>query len=121
MSKYDELFQDYVFELMKAVIEEKERFERIRKINQDKFESKQELEKWIQERFGPISTQGRIIAVLRKYWLKCEELNMLGEDEYANPRDFVVDWLSGTHQELYEIIKSMPYYPIGVDEEGNYC
>ncbi|PEK98846.1 hypothetical protein [Bacillus sp. AFS017336] len=121
MTKYDKLFQGYVFELINAVIEEEERFERIRKINQSRFESKQELEKWIQERFGPISIQGRIIAVFRKYWLKCEELNMLGEDEYANPRDFVVDWLSGTYQELYEIIKSMPYYPIGVDEEGSYC
>lgn len=120
MSKYDELFQDYVFELIKAVIEEKERFERICMINQDKFESKQELEKWIQEIFGPISNQGRIIAVFREYWLKCEELNMLGEG-YANPRNFVTDWLLGTQQELYEIIKSMPYYPIGIDEEGNYC
>ncbi|WP_257150263.1 hypothetical protein [Bacillus cereus] len=46
--------------------------------------------------------------------MKREELNMLGEG-YANPRNFVTDWLSGTQQELYEIIKSMPYYPIGID------
>ncbi|WP_238579161.1 hypothetical protein [Neobacillus niacini] len=65
--------------------------------------------------------------------MKCDELNQLSEEndeieededeyvDYVNPRDFVVDWLSGLHEGLYEIISSMPYYPIGIDEEENYC
>lgn len=28
---------------------------------------------------------------------------------------------SGEYNDLYEIISSMPYYPIGIDEDGNYC
>jgi hypothetical protein len=133
MSKYDELFQAYVSELNQAVDEEEERLNRIKNINRNKFQSELELEEWIKEGFGSISTQGRIIAVFRKYWLKCDELNQLSEEndeiendedeyvDYVNPRDFVVDWLSGMYEELYEIIDSMPYYPIGIDEEGNYC
>jgi hypothetical protein len=133
MSKYEELFQEYVSELNKAVVEEEERLGRIKEIHRNKFQSEQELEEWVEEGFGNISTQGRIIAVFRMYWLKCDELNQLSEEDeeikedgdeyvdYVNPKDFVVDWLSGSYEELYEIIDSMPYYPIGIDVEGNYC
>ncbi|GGB43201.1 hypothetical protein GCM10007199_05660 [Fictibacillus barbaricus] len=44
-------------------------------------------------------------------------------NEYVNPKDFTVDWLSnnGDPFELFEIISGMPYYPIGIDDNGEYC
>lgn len=133
MSQYDKLFEKYVLELTDAVFKEKERLDRIKQINRDKFHNEEKLEVWVESGFGSLSTQGRIIAVFRKYWLKCDELNEANQEndeivdnedeyiDYVNPRDFVVDWLEGTNEELYVVINSMPYYPIGIDEEGNYC
>jgi hypothetical protein len=44
-------------------------------------------------------------------------------DDYVNPRDFTVDWLSKNRDpyELFGVINGMPYYPIGIDENGDYC
>lgn len=133
MSQYEELFEQYVSELTQAVAEEKERLDRIKEINRNEFQSKQDLESWVEAEFGSLATQGRVVAVFRKYWLKCDELNQLSEEsgeivedeedfiDYVNPRHFVVDWLEGAHDELYKVIDSMPYYPIRIDDNGFYC
>lgn len=56
MSKYEDLFQEYVSELNKAVIGEEERLKRIKEIHRNKFQSEQELEEWVKEGFGSLST-----------------------------------------------------------------
>lgn len=124
MDEYNELYKEYVYELKKAVMEEKEYLERIRQKNANRFSNKEDLEKFLKQRFDPVCCSGRVIAVFRKYWLKCDEINYSIDNEsneYVNPKEFVVDYLSGSNQELYDIISSMPYYPIGVDENGDYC
>ncbi|ACJ34856.1 Uncharacterized conserved protein [Anoxybacillus flavithermus WK1] len=106
MNDYEILFQKYVKELKEAIEEEKEFLDP----NLDKERYEYEL-----------SISGRVIAVFRKYWFECDKLNDNEENEYyVNPKDFCVDWLSGEHEELFRIIEKMPYYPIGIDEHGNY-
>ncbi|WP_238579162.1 hypothetical protein [Neobacillus niacini] len=52
MSKYEDLFQEYVSELNKAVIGEEERLKRIKEIHRNKFQSEQELEEWEKKGLG---------------------------------------------------------------------
>ncbi|KFZ42177.1 hypothetical protein CS060_03235 [Anoxybacillus flavithermus] len=120
MKEYETLFNEYVRELTEAVKEEDERLKRIREINRNKFDTEEELENFIKERFDPICHSGRVIAVFRKYWLECNKLNEANIG-YVNPEDFTVDWLSGRHESLYKIVTDMAYYPIGIDKYGNYC
>lgn len=62
-------------------------------------------------------------AVVRKYWLKCDALNRktrIPGDTVA-PEEFVLGWLmDGEHDGLAEFLAGMPYWPIGMDDEGNW-
>ena len=127
LEKYKELFHQYAEELDEAVTFEEERIEGVRGRLVGEGKSEEEVEKVIRKRCDPLCCSGRVIAVFRKYWLKCHELNVLNEesqtDLYVNPKDFTVDWLTtdGDPYDLFAIIDDMPYYPIGVDENGDYC
>ncbi|MFD2169494.1 hypothetical protein [Tumebacillus lipolyticus] len=156
MNPYRKLFASYTAELGQAVADEVGRRDRIRERNRTSYASEEELEKWMTEAWQPIAYSGRVIAVLRKYWIACDRLNaqfeamdleaeldegseeassvqeearLTAEDEdsffdgmtYVNPLDFAVDWLSDEYDQLYKIISKLPYFPIGIDEQGQYC
>ena len=127
MKEFENLFEQYVQELDKAVTYEEDRLDAIRWKLENKGKTESEIEGFIRERFAPICCSGRVIAVFRKYWLKCHGLNVHNEknniDSYVKPKDFTVDWLTrdGDPCELYGVIEGMPYYPIGIDENGDYC
>ncbi|MEI5909527.1 hypothetical protein WAK64_21095 [Bacillus spongiae] len=127
MKNYEKLFEQYVIELDKAVSYEEDRLDATRSKLGNEGKSTDEIERFIRSRFDPICCSGRVVAVFREYWLKCHELNVYNQknniDSYVNPKDFTVDWLSknGDPYELYSIIDGMPYYPIGINEDGDYC
>ncbi len=121
MKSHEELFLDYVNDLQKAVGYEKQRISNIKEKNKERFKTEEELDEFVKKSFDSISCSGRVICVFRKYWLECDKINISNSDEYVNPKDFTVDWLSGEYDDLYDIIEGMPYYPIGIDEDGNYC
>ena len=124
---YKNLFDEYVKELDKAVSFEEDKLDFIREKMLIEGKSDVEIENFIMGKFDPICCTGRVIAVFRKYWLKCNDLNVNnnknGFDEYVNPKVFTIDWLSndGDPYELVELMNGMPYYPIGIDENGDYC
>jgi hypothetical protein len=127
LNEYHQLFEEYVKELDKAVSFEEDRLDSIREKLSKDGKPENEIEKFIREKSDPICCSGRVVAVFRKYWLKCNELNQYNQsnniDAYVNPKDFSVDWLSKNDDpfELYGVITGMPYYPIGIDESGKYC
>ncbi|MEH7515743.1 hypothetical protein V7146_23760 [Gottfriedia acidiceleris] len=124
---YKNLFDEYVKELDKAVSFEEDNLDFIREKMLIAGKSEVEIENYIMGNYDPICCSGRVIAVFRKYWLKCNDLNVNnknnGSDEYINPKVFTIDWLSndGDPYELVELMNGMPYYPIGIDENGDYC
>jgi hypothetical protein len=62
-------------------------------------------------------------AVVREYWLKCDALNRktTNTEDTVAPEDFVLGWLlDGKHEKLGEFLADMPYWPIGMDEAGNW-
>lgn len=125
MKLYDELFESYVEEMRSAINQEMQRLTSFIEKNKHRFKTDEELSQFLGSRFDPVYCSGRVIAVFRKYWLLCENNNVLNKqnalDEYVNPRELTVDWLCGKHDDIYRIIEAMPYYPIGIDENGDYC
>lgn len=127
MNKYEDLFEKYLIDLDSAVSFEENKLDNIRENLSKQGKSETEINEFIRNNFDPICCSGRVIAVFREYWLKCAEINDYYKnkqiDNYVNPKDFTVDWLSsnGNPYQLYDIIQHIPYYPIGIDENGNYC
>ena len=100
---FDNLKKEYVKEL-KAAVEEAKTYNE-RRFNHSGMPK------------SPLYEHGRVIAVFRKYWLKCDELNR-DTSLYYNPKWLTHEDLSG---ELRQIIDDMPFYPIGTEKSGNYC
>jgi hypothetical protein len=70
---------------------------------------------------GP-SVHGSVIAVVRKYWLACDSLNRLVDrPERVPPEEFVLGRLvDGNHDDFAEFLAGFPFWPIGLDREGNW-
>jgi hypothetical protein len=70
---------------------------------------------------GPVA-HGEVIAVVRKFWLECAALN--GRSEAADrvaPEEFVLGWLLKREQnDLAEFLSAFPFWPIGMDFQGNW-
>jgi len=65
---------------------------------------------------------GRVVAVIRKYWLACDRLNQqTDERERVSPQAFLLQWLLDMHYtDAVEVLAGMPYWPIGLDLDGNW-
>lgn len=71
---------------------------------------------------GPASAP-EVVWFVRKYWLEFSELNMgLPRSQRVPPQVALLGWLVA--QELNDYVRlltCMPYWPIGLDENGNWC
>ena len=65
---------------------------------------------------------GRVIAVVRKYWLACDSLNSrIEENIRVSPQVFLLAWLVEVdYREAVEVLAGMPYWPIGLDQDGKW-
>jgi hypothetical protein len=65
---------------------------------------------------------GATDAVVREYWLKCDDVNQKTRaEERVAPEDFLLRWLADNgRDELAEFLAGMPYWPIGMDEDGRW-
>lgn len=70
---------------------------------------------------GPASFP-QMVAAVRKYWLKCDDLNRtLGDSRAVAPEQVLVGWLSTKDDAgLLQIITAMPYWPLGLDAAGHW-
>lgn len=71
---------------------------------------------------GGAATHGGNIAVIRKYWLACIALNReLAQADVVQPEDFLLGWLiQASHFDLAEFVSELPYWPIGMDNDGEW-
>ena len=71
---------------------------------------------------GP-ATYEDVISAVREAWLTCDSINRdCSEDQRVFPPDFVLAWLLAAGEtEAVKIICCIPYWPIGLDENGNWC
>lgn len=70
---------------------------------------------------GAVANRG-VIHVLRKYWLSCVALNEeLSPKDRVHPEEFLLGALLREHYEdLAEFVSRLPYWPIGLDDEGRW-
>lgn len=71
---------------------------------------------------GPAS-HPKVVWIIRNYWLDCDDLNKEQDrPRIVYPEVFLLQWLIDAGEtELVRLIACMPYWPIGLDENGNWC
>jgi hypothetical protein len=76
---------------------------------------------WMDRPAGPASYPG-FVALIRDYWLGCDRLNKeLPEAQRIPPEFFLLSWLlDGRHEDEVNVLACMPYWPIGLDQDGNW-
>jgi hypothetical protein len=76
---------------------------------------------WTDRPAGPASYPG-LVALIRDYWLSCHRLNQeVAEDQRVPPWTFLLGWLlAGDYGQCVSVLACMPYWPIGMDRQGNW-
>jgi len=70
---------------------------------------------------GPASDP-RIVWIVRLIWLKCCKINESEPFHAIRPEYLMVRWLiDAGENELVRLLACMPYWPIGLNADGNWC
>jgi hypothetical protein len=118
------LFRQYVTAFEAAKEDAEEWWDSLIEAEEERVGDRNQAEENVLERrpTGPWSL-GATDAVVREYWLKCDALNQKARnpDERVAPEDLLLRWLvDNGRDELAEFLAGMPYWPIGLDEGGNW-
>lgn len=74
------------------------------------------------QRPGGPATQGAFVEVVRHYWLECAGTPQDGADARIRPQDVLLKWPRDLRKdEVVAVLTAMPYWPIGLDADGNWC
>jgi hypothetical protein len=123
---HDELFAKYVEELRAAKVRVEGWWNALIGFQAVDMEDPTEALREVKNRWpvGP-AAHPLVIGVFRKYYLACDALNRdiaaagSGEDD-VDPLIFLTEWLlDGQNDELAEFLAVLPYWPIGMDLQGN--
>jgi hypothetical protein len=71
---------------------------------------------------GPAAAP-EFVSLVRGTWLDCARLNAkLPEADQVPPEELMLGWLLDRNEEKFvQLLTCMPYWPIGLDENGNWC
>ena len=71
---------------------------------------------------GPAS-HPNVVWIVRSFWLACAMLNARGDQgAYVRPEVVLLQWLIDSGEtELVRLIACMPHWPVGLDENGEWC
>jgi hypothetical protein len=74
---------------------------------------------------GPVA-HPRVLGVIQAYWVLCEEINAILHSTMAAqpvaPEQLLLGWLRDGHRDSWvEALAAMPYWPVGLDEQGRWC
>lgn len=77
---------------------------------------------FLQRIAGPASDP-QFVALIREFWLRVAAQNAsLVEADRVPPQVLLLGWLVETGEsDFVRIVTCMPYWPIGLDEKGNWC
>jgi|CXWL01.1.fsa_nt_gi hypothetical protein len=124
---HDQLFLQYAKELNKAKLAAETWWKELIASEAAKIGGRKEALANVKMRWplGPAS-HPYVVAVIRKYWLACEELNKeisesyekgnSSDEELVSPIVFLCDFLmDGKHEKLAAFIAPLNYWPIGME------
>lgn len=71
---------------------------------------------------GPASHPS-VVWVIRAFWLdRAKQNQRMPPDQWVRPEIVLLQWLIDAGEtELVRLVACMPYWPIGLDESGNWC
>lgn len=123
---YAELFEQYLKDLRWAYGAAKERHENLVRLYIDEQGLDEETARArVRKSDGPIAHHPYMIYVLRKYWLEVDRMRIEREAkrEWAiEPPTFLAEDLADKDEfELFECIGELAYWPIGLNEKGEWC
>jgi hypothetical protein len=117
------LFEDYVKEISQAKKWTEEWWQALIHTEMQRTPDREFALEKVRRRWplGPAPTK-RIITVIRKYWLASDRLNQqVVLSERVAPVIFILKWLMERgHDDLAEFLTGYPYWPVGLDEDGNW-
>ncbi|MHC4469333.1 MAG: hypothetical protein ACYTDY_00755 [Planctomycetota bacterium] len=117
------LFDEYVTELREVAEQANAWFQALVDVEEERTGDLAQAEMNVKERrpVGPVA-DGSVIAVVRRFWLACAELN-IGETETERvaPEEFILKWLvTAGHDDLAELLSGFPFWPVGLDNSDNW-
>lgn len=115
------LFQKYRKELRKALDDAVQWWDhRTAVFEEETGNARQaQLENWREFPAGPVSDPATV-AVVRKYWLACAQLNSQPGAKVA-PEQLLLQWVVDEGDMVTaELLSGMPYWPMGLDESGHW-
>ena len=70
---------------------------------------------------GRVADPG-VIAILRRYWLACQAINLqLPQAERVGPEHVLLGLLlDSPNEDLARFLSELPYWPVGLDREGRW-
>jgi hypothetical protein len=76
---------------------------------------------WARSPAGP-GTNPDFLATIRRYWLKCAELNDdVPRDERVPPEEFIVRWPAEAGADAcVDVLTRLTYMPVGLNKEGRW-
>lgn len=71
---------------------------------------------------GPASAP-EFVWFIRHFWLGCDGVNQkLPVDQRVAPEVVLLKWLADAgHRDYVTLLTCMPYWPIGLDDDGQWC
>lgn len=86
-------------------------------------EKDEALKEAIDNRLAGPASHPNVVWIVRAYWLRCSDTDPQSVAYgYAYPEEILLQWLIDAGEtELVRLIACMPYWPIGLDENGNWC
>ncbi len=117
------LFEQYVADLRRARQEAQTWWNGMISAVRQRGGDQEEAARFVKRRFpvGAVCAK-RVIGVVRHYWLACAALNAAAAPaDRVPPEQFLLGRLIGTRdQDLAEFVSALPYWPIGMDADGNW-
>jgi hypothetical protein len=121
--KHKKLFKEYREYLEDAVAIAGEWWEgRIETKTDEGMSAADALEECYEESPAGPASRGEVVWTVRNFWLRCDEINRgLPEDKRVLPEVFLLQWLfdDGVDEEA-RVLAGMPYWPIGMDADGQW-
>ncbi len=86
-------------------------------------DERQAILKAFDDRMAGPASDPKVVWIVRLIWLECMKRNSaLPPDQQVRPEFLLLQWLIDSGEtDLVRLIACMPYWPIGLDENGNWC
>ena len=81
------------------------------------------IEESFDRRMAGAASHPKVVWIVRAYWLQCVTVNAnLPAADRIRPEILLLRWLIDAKEaELVRLLACMPYWPMGLDENGNWC